>query len=205
MSHSFDEQRLALARLYAGATRRLAAEQGIEEDLLEEVQGLVEVLDRNPELAAMFTSPLVEPRERSATLERALRGRASDLLVDALQVMNRKRRLGLLREFAEAYRREFEKAHGIVEVEVTTAVPLSDELRRSTEVVASRLAGAKARLRESVDESLLGGMVMQVGDRKVDTTLARDLAILRDRLMERASQEVLSGTAWVTPDAADSE
>lgn len=195
---------MALARLYADATRRLAVAQGIEQELLSELDGLLELMDDNPELESMFVSPLVDLDARRQTLERALRGRLSDVLVDALQVMNRKRRLGFLREFVEAYRLEFEEAHGLVEVEVTTPVELSDELKIKVQAVASKLVGARAGLVEKVDESVLGGILIKFGDRKVDTTLARDLSILGDRLMARASEEVLSGTAWVSPDGTDS-
>lgn len=205
MGFRFDQQRLAVARLYAGATRELAAEQGIEEELLEELDGLLRLLGEQPDMERMFVSPLVDVEERRGALERSLRGRVSDLLVDALQVMNRKRRLGFLREFIEAYRLEYEEAHGIVEVEVSTPVPLSEELRGKTREVVSKLAGARAELIETVDESLLGGMVLKVGDRKVDTSLARDLSVLGERLIARSTQEVLSGTAWVTPDDAGSE
>ena len=200
----FDKQRMALGRLYADATRRLAKEQGIEQELLSELDGLLELMEENPELENIFVSPLIDVDERRKILERALRGRLSDVLVDALQVMNRKRRLGFLREFVEAYRLEFEEAHGLVEVEVTTPIKLSDELQREVQRVASKLVGARAALVERVDESVLGGIRLKFGDRKADATLARDLSILGERLMERSSREVLSGTAWVLPDDADS-
>ena len=195
---------MALARLYAESTHRLAAEQGIEQELLSELDGLLELMEENPDLELMLVSPLVDVEARRGSLERALRGRMSDLLVDALQVMNRKRRLGFLREFVEAYRLEFEEAHGLVEVEVTTPIELSEELKVKVQAAASKLVGARAALVEKVDDSLLGGILIKFGDRKVDTTLARDLSILGERLLERSSEEVMSGTAWVTPDDADS-
>lgn len=201
---AFDKQRMALARLYAESTHKLAVEQGIDQELLSELDGLLELMGENPDLERLFVSPLVDVEARRGMLERALRGRLSDLLVDTLQVMNRKRRLGFLREFVEAYRLVFEEARGLVEVEVTTAVKLSDELQHKVEAVASKLVGARAALIEKVDESLLGGILIKFGDRKVDTTLARDLSILGERLLERSTAEVLSGTAWVSPDGADS-
>ena len=195
---------MALARLYAESTHRLATEQGIGQELLSELDGLLELMEENPDLELMLVSPLVDVEARRGSLERALRGRMSDLLVDALQVMNRKRRLGFLREFVEAYRLEFEEAHGLVEVEVTTPIELSEELKVKVQAAASKLVGARAALVEKVDDSLLGGILIKFGDRKVDTTLARDLSILGERLLERSSEEVMSGTAWVTPDDADS-
>ena len=205
MGARFDKQRLAVGRLYAGATRKLAAERGIEAELLDELEGLLEVLDANVEHRELFLSPLVDPEERHGILERAFRGRLNDLVVDTLQVMNKKRRLDFVREFIEAYRLEYEEAHGIVEVEVYTAVPLSEELRERTRTIATERLATQVLLVEEVDPSVLGGFVLKVGDRKIDSSIARDLAILGESLIERSSQEVMSGTAWVTPDDAVSE
>lgn len=192
----FDEDELAIAQLYADALRRLAPDEA-EEGLLAELDAVVEMLDGNPEIEEVFRSPLVDAERRRETLERALRGRASDLLVDTLQVMNRKGRLGLLRALAEAYRREYESARGIVEVEVTTAVPLSDELRRRTAEAAGRMVGATARLAETVEPELLGGIVIRVGDRKIDSAVATEISKIANRLLERSSRELLSGKTYV--------
>ena len=127
---------------------------------------------------------------RAATLEKALRERASELVVNTLQVMNGKGRLGLLRALAEAYRLENEHQRGEVDVEVTTAIELSEELRRRITVSASRYSGRTARLIEKVDPELLGGLVLKIGDRKIDSSLARQIHDARERLFERASQEL---------------
>lgn len=192
----FDVEELAVAELYADALRRLAPDDE-EEGLLAELDGIAEMLDRNPEVEEAFRSPLVDAGRRRETLEKTLRGRVSDLLVDTLQVMNRKGRLGLVRALAEAFRREFERARGIVEVEVTTAVPLSDEMRRRTAEAAGRMVGATARLAETVEPSLLGGIVIRVGDRKIDSAVSTEISKIGNRLLERSSRELLSGKTYV--------
>ncbi len=190
MSGSFDERELAVARVYAGATLELASRAGAARDVFEELQGLRAVLDRDPSFERALSSPLVEKEARRGLLEKALRDRASDLVVNTLQVMNAKGRLGLIRAFVEGYRREFEEQNGITEVDVVTAEPLTAEQRQRTERVASKWTGGEVRLVEVVDPDVIGGLVFKAGDRKVNRSVSRELNVMKARLFDRASQQI---------------
>ncbi|MFQ5351199.1 MAG: ATP synthase F1 subunit delta [Thermoanaerobaculia bacterium] len=185
-----DEQQLAVAGVYARALLALAMDRDEADQVEGELGEVAGLLGANPELDSYLSSPLVDEEGRAAAIEKAFRQRASELVVNTLQVMNGKGRLGLLRALAEAYRLENEHRRGEVDVEVTTAVELSDDLRRRIAVAASRYAGRTARLIERVDPELLGGLVLRIGDRKIDSSLARQIHDAREGLFERASQEL---------------
>lgn len=185
-----DEHQLAVAGVYARALQVLASDRTEADQFETELAELAGLLAANPELESYLSSPLVDADGRAATLEKALRRRASELVVNTLQVMNGKGRLGLLPALAEAYRLENEYQRGEVDVEVTTAIELSDELRRRIAVSASRYAGRTAHLIEKVDPELLGGLVLKIGDRKIDSSLARQIHDARESLAERASHEL---------------
>lgn len=185
-----DEQELAIAGVYARSLLSLAEDRAAADRMEGELAELAGLLEANPDVAAYLASPLEDEEGRAAALEKALRGRASELVVNTLQVMNAKGRLGLLPALAEAYRLENEDRRGEVDVEVTTAVALSDDLRRRIAVTASRYAGKTARLVEKVDPDLLGGLVLKIGDRKIDGSLARQIHDARESLFRRASQEL---------------
>lgn len=190
-----DEKQVAVARVYSRAMLELAEQSGRAEALLEEMQALAGLLEKHPPLREFMVSPLVAGRERAQALERQFRGRFSDLLVNSLQVLNKNGRLGLFETLAEVYRSEYQERHGQIDVRVTTAVPLSDDLRRELETVAERIVGRQPNLIAAVDESLIGGLVLQIGDRKIDTSVARSLRKLRKTLSERASQEIYASRA----------
>jgi F-type H+-transporting ATPase subunit delta len=190
------ERQAGVAAVWADAVVRLAAEAGDEDELLAELDGLVALLDREPELEALLASPIVDDEAKRGLVERALRGRASDLLVDALQVMRRKGRLELVRALARAYRVEWLRRRDRVEVEVASAVPLSDELREEVRRAAARRAGREPLLVEIVDPELLGGLVVRIGDDKFDGSVARELARLEETLLERASRELHAGKSY---------
>src|SRR6185295_19127847 len=98
-----DDRDLSLGRLYARAMLELASEKGEEDALGEELRELVRAVGENAELADFLATPLIDDDHRAATLERNFRGKASDLLVDSLQVLRRKGRLGKLAAIAGAW------------------------------------------------------------------------------------------------------
>jgi len=192
---SIDERNLGLGRLYAQGILDLAEEQGKADELLEELTALARFLEGQPELEEIFASPLVEAEARARTIEKVFRGRASDLLVDALQVINRKGRLGSLRAIAEAYRQELRDRHGLVDAVVKTAVPLTEALRERLTDSLAGFTGKKPTLIEKVDPAVIGGIVVEVAGKKIDTSVASRLKDLGAALERRASEEIHRGTA----------
>jgi F-type H+-transporting ATPase subunit delta len=180
----------ALARVWSDAIFKLAAGQGLEDALLEEWRGVVAILDRDPRFEALLASPLVTTEEKRRLIEKAFRGKASDLLVDALQVLGRKGRLNLLRAVADAFHAAWMESKGKVEVLVTTAVALSPGQRQQLVAAASRFAGKEAQLVEKVDPEILGGLVVKVGDDKFDDSVGRELEQLTAAFAARGGREL---------------
>ena len=191
------DKEMAVARVYGDALLELARQQDVTDALGEELRDLRTLLDESPGLHDYLVSPTVDESARAATLEKALRGRASDLLVNALQVMNRKGRLGIMRSLVSAYELALEDFKGRVLVEVRTAVPLSDELRTQLQSAVSGYAGRQADLVERVDPEIAGGLVVRVGDQKLDMSVRTRLRLLAQKLADRASVEIHSKRSYV--------
>ncbi len=151
-----DNERLAIGRVWSAALLELAASTGQEDALLAELDGLVELLDRQPAFESFLSGPVVDDEAKRTVLERSLRGRTSDLLVDALQVLRRKRRLDILRAVATTYRQGWLERRGRVPAEVTTAAPLSDELRRELQRAVDRVTGKTAEISATGGPGLAG-------------------------------------------------
>ena len=191
------DQEIAVARVYSGAMLQLAESKGEADNLLAELLELVRYLDGDSAFEDFLSSPRIDVQAREKTIEKVFRGRVSDLLVDSLQVLNRKERLALLRAIVETYRLSHEELRGRIDVHVTTAIPLSKKMRQKLAEVASRHAGRQAELVETVNEAILGGMVVRIGDEKFDSSVATRLRTLGDALAERASQEIHSGKSYI--------
>lgn len=193
-----NDRELSIARIYSKAMLDLAEQQGEADSLLEELQGLVEYLGSNPELEQFMASPLVDDEDRGKVLEKAFRGKTTDLLLDSLQVVNRKGRLSLLRAIVEGYRTEHRELRGMVEARVRTAIPLSDALRARVRESVARHTGRQPVLIEKVDPALIGGIVIEVGDEKIDGSVSHKLSELGKALELRASQEILRSRTYVS-------
>ena len=187
----------SIARAYSGAMLKLATARGEADALLAELTELVSYLDQQPDLNELFTNSMVDPARRKDAIEKIFRGKASELLVDTIQVLSRKERLGLIRTIVEAYRLAHEDLRGQVDVHVRTAVPLPGELRKRLHEVASSHTGKDAQLIETVDESLMGGIVLQFGDEKFDASIASSIERLKGSLSQRASREIHSGKTYI--------
>ena len=196
---SLDERGRQIGHLYAEAILRVAEEQGQAETLQDELNELVTYLDSNPAIEQFLGSPLIEEGPHAAAIERAFRGKASDLLVDSLLVINRKGRLGSLRAIAAGYRAALRDLRGWMDVHVRTAVPLTDPLRARLIEALAASTSRKPALIEHVDPAVIGGLIIQIEGRKIDASLASRLHHLSEALHARASREIHSGKAYVEP------
>jgi len=192
MGQKVDDRQLAVARVYAESLLALAEEQGLADETLEELQDLVALQQAKPELATFFSSPLVDESARRDAIDRSLRSRAGELLVSTMQVMNEKGRLNLLQALSVAYRTALDDLRGRVDVSVTSAVELSGILREQLRDTLQRVIRREVRLAETVDPEILGGIIVSLGDRKIDYSLATDLRRLDDQLRDRATREIHS-------------
>lgn len=191
------DKEMALAGVYASSMLELAEKQGEADHLLKELNDVVALLRAHPDFGRLFANPTIDAKAREATIEKVFRGRKSDLLVDSLQVLNRKGRLELFQAVVDTYRHAHQTARGHVEVFVRTAVPLKDSLRDEIRSAVATRTGLVPDLVESVDAALLGGLIVQVGDRKLDGSVARQLERVGAALRDRASREVHSGSDYV--------
>lgn len=188
-----DDRDLQVGRLYAEAILALAESKGQADALLDELQELVDFLDQNPKVEHFLSSAMVDEEARSRMIESLFRGKASDLLADALQVINRKGRLGSLRAIAAAYRTAFRGLRGWMDVHVRTAVPLSDALRKRLVDTLAASTSRRPMLIEKVDPSMIGGLVIEIEGRKFDASVASRLKDLSAALLSRASREIHRG------------
>ncbi|NOT02599.1 MAG: ATP synthase F1 subunit delta [Phycisphaerales bacterium] len=186
----------AIAAVYAKALLGLAEGAGARDAVLEELDGLVVYAGRDVEFDRFLSSTVIDEEARRSSLEKMLRGRASDLVVDALQVLNRKGRLELLGEVAHQYRVAVEIIKQQVEVTVKTASPLTESLRAMLVGAIKTRFGQEPVLTERVESSLIGGMVAWIGDEKFDFSVSRKLRVVKDKLLARASHELHSGRSY---------
>ncbi len=153
-------------------------------------------MDRDGDFAAFLTSETVDVDARRATLERIFRGRMDDLLLNALLVLNDKRRLHIVRQVHGRYEVLLRRWRGQREVLVISAIPLDLHLRERLERALTGYTGQQVVLVEQVDSGILGGVILQIGDQRIDASVLRDLQRRRERIRQRAGEEIRSGKSY---------
>jgi F-type H+-transporting ATPase subunit delta len=191
--HAVDDIGMAIANVYAKSLFALAAEKGQETDMLEEFGGLIDYINGTPEFERFLTSATVDDDARRQTLDTALRDRASDLLLDFLQVVNQKARLELLEQIFTQYKLAHEATRTQIEVTVTSATPLTPDSRSRLLEALQRHTGKEPIVTERVDPSVIGGLVIHIDDEKIDFCVSTRLRHYRETFMARASHEIHSG------------
>lgn len=192
----YSDKELAIARVYAAAMIQQAQKLGEVDVLHRELQDLAGRLDEDELLRAIMTTPTVDAGKRTAMIERMFRTRYSDVFVDSLQVLNRKGRLDVIAAVCEAFREARDDLQGRIQILVRSAAPISEQSRDRILSILERVTGKSTEMIETVDPAILGGLVIQVSDRKLDTSVLRKLAILRQQLLERASREIHGGRPY---------
>ncbi len=183
-----------LARVYAEALLA-AATQANEADAVGEQLTAVadDVLGKNPVIARYLANPAVNRQAKFDALRAAFDRRESGTSVlfrKFLGVLHANGRLGLLRDIAVAYQTLQDKAARRVRVSVRAAAELTAE---QTDALTKNLAESLNQtpiLRVTVDPELLGGLIVQVGDRVYDTSVRSRLETLRTHLMTSAPHVV---------------
>ena len=177
-----------IARVYAEALMDVAARDGQAVEVGDELDALVsEVLAKHPRVAVFFESPAVSRRARGPVLAAALGENASPLIRKFVGVLNHNNRLDLIRAVAAAYRELLDKRAGRVRVRVRSAAPLTDEQQRELRESLAALLGKEPVLDLRTDPDLLGGMVVQVGDKVYDSSVRTRLAAFRTQLLARST------------------
>ncbi|HET6247460.1 MAG TPA: ATP synthase F1 subunit delta [Tepidisphaeraceae bacterium] len=186
-----------LALTYARALLELANERKLAEDTGRELAGLSEILTAEPVFREYLSDPAISHAERTASLERIFRGRVSELIFNFMGVMNSHGRLKLLGEVLSAYADLLDKQLGNVEVDVTTAQQLSEADLEQVRQSVGHALGKNAIVHQHVDESIIGGLMIQVDDKVIDASVRQQLRGMRQQLLA-AAQKVhdSSGTGF---------
>jgi F-type H+-transporting ATPase subunit delta len=174
-----------LAKVYAEALLAAAGRQNAVDATGDELTGFVsEVLDPAPDIESFLGSPVIGKKAKTAALENALPGRVSEILRGLFTVLTRNGRLDLLRGVASAYRQLLDARAGRIPVKITSSVELSEAQKTALTGTLTEILKQQPVLNIRVDKDLLGGLVVQVGDRVIDTSIRTRLQTLRTRLLE---------------------
>ncbi|HEY2071519.1 MAG TPA: F0F1 ATP synthase subunit delta [Rhizomicrobium sp.] len=169
-----------LAGRYATAIFELAQEDGSVDAVERDFATLRDLIADNPDLARLVKAPVFTRDDQKKGIDAVLRRmEATPLTVRFVLLLASKRRLFVLTDIIAAFNAMAGKMRGEVDASVTSARPLGDgEIEELKRVLKAKL-GRDARLEQKVDPTLLGGLVVKVGSRMIDSSLRTKLSGIR--------------------------
>jgi F-type H+-transporting ATPase subunit delta len=169
-------------RMYARALFEAAREEGKLEQVGADLAALASAFEEVPALRAFLRNPQVDPAGKAEVLDEISAG-TDDLVRNFVRLVAEKGRAGELQEMNAELEALIARAQNRLAVELTTAYELSDEESRSIVQTIEKASGRTVEATRSVDPSLLGGIVLQVGSFRADGSVRGRLERLRQELV----------------------
>ena len=163
---------------YAKAVLSLASDQNTVDAVNNDMKLIADSIAGSNELNEMLQSPVINSAiKKSALMEVFKNINASS--VNLIETLIKNKRLNLLGDVAKKYNELYDQLKGIQVAEVTTAVPLTDEIKNKVLVKVKELTGKEATIKSQIDTSILGGFILRVGDIQYNASIANQLSKLK--------------------------
>jgi F-type H+-transporting ATPase subunit delta len=174
-----------VARVYAESLFDVAKEKGKLDAIGEELGQFVEALEGDRELQVFFFSPYFSSAEKVEGLKRAISG-ADPELVNFLDLLIEKNRMTEIFRIWRQFEQLWKQEKKLIDVTVTSAVELDPAVVEKIGEEIERQTGRKVELASRVDDGILGGIVLQVGNMVLDASIRSRLEKLRKSVAQAA-------------------
>lgn len=174
---------ITVARRYAQALCQQAEQSGRLSRVDDDMAMIQASLDAAPALTRLFASPVVSPEKKKNVVAALFTGKVDPLTLSFLEMLVSKGREGLFPAVVQRYTALRDDQMGLVEAQARTAHPLGEAEEKQVVQALEKLTGKRIRLKTETDTSLLGGILLRVGDTVYDGTLRNRLATLHERLL----------------------
>jgi F-type H+-transporting ATPase subunit delta len=174
-----------IARVYTEALFDVAKEKDELDRVREELGQFTDAIEGDRDLQVFFFSPYFHSAEKREAIGRAISG-ASEEFVNFLELLVEKHRMPVIfrirRQFDEMWKRENRK----LDVTLTSAIELDPEIAKSVATEVEKQTGQSVELTNRVDDGILGGLVLQVGNMVLDASIRNRLEKLRKSVAQAA-------------------
>ena len=176
---------------YARALFELAKDHQVVDTCQRDLATVVQTIQGSEELQGFLYHPQISQEAKQETLRRVFVDSVHPLILQFLQLVVVKGREHLLAGICDEFNKLVEDDQGIVEVHVESAVPLTIDQEKQFEQRLGQTIGKKVKIISRVDQALIGGAVVRIGDRVLDGSVLRRIEILGERLRGNGGGVVL--------------
>jgi ATP synthase F1 delta subunit len=174
-----------IAQVYARALFDVARERGRIDELRDQLGQFADTLQESHDLQVFLFSPYFSTKEKEEGLERAISG-ADEALINFFELLIENHRMPVIFRVRRDYDAMWEEEHKLLPVSVTSAVELDEKTVKEIGDKIADQTGRKVELSAQVDEDILGGIVVRVGNSVLDASVRNRLEQLRKQVARAA-------------------
>jgi F-type H+-transporting ATPase subunit delta len=178
-----------VAGRYAQALFDIASEEKVlpqYKSMVDRIEGelkaVKDILDGNVELQRLLYHPQITAKAKKELLDQLFKGKISEVTGNFLALLVDRRRETYFSDIVEEFVALANAQRGIMEAKVTTAVELNDTEKGELSSIMARLTGKKVQTSYDIDPSIIGGVIVRMGDKIIDGSIKTRLAAMKDRL-----------------------
>jgi F-type H+-transporting ATPase subunit delta len=181
----------AVTSRYALALIELAQESNKIQQVERDLNELASMIVASADLATVISSPsLSSDQQFKAIMAIADKAKFEGLTRNFLGVLVKNRRLGVIQGITDAFRTELSRRRGEVAVEVQTAQDMSASQFEALQRAIAKGLGRDVALKAKVEPSILGGMIVTIGSKMIDDSVARKLERLKAAMSRQSNQNI---------------
>ena len=164
-----------LAKRYAKSLYDLAEEKKVSDTVLSDMELVRSVNASGREFRKLMQNPTVNTDKKLSVLKLIFSGKVNAMTLSFFTILAKKRREEYIGEIALSYIAQYRQHKGITMASLRTAMAADEGLKKKITEIVHSATGREIILEESVDESVIGGFVLTVGDRQIDESVSRKL------------------------------
>lgn len=172
-----------LATRYAKSLLDLSVEQNQLEAVYADIKLLKTINKSNPDFVALLRSPIITSDKKDKILEAVIGGNVSQITMLFVRLLTAKKRESNLPEIVTAFLDQYNILKNIQTVKLTTATPISDELKNSIIAKVKTADSSAIEVETAVEEELIGGFKLEVGGTLIDATILHDLNDIKKQFL----------------------
>lgn len=172
-----------LSQKYAKAIFEVAVEENKIAEFGAELSAVGEAVEGHQELKLFISNPQVKAEAKKEVFGKLFKEEVSPLVYNFFMLLIDKRREALLKEISLAYKALANEAQGVVEAKVTVASALSPEQKEKLVKKLEVTTGKKVVIETKIDQSILGGVIVRIGDKLIDGSVVRQMQALKAQLL----------------------
>lgn len=169
-------------KVYSNAIFQLGMEENLLEDIHNELKIFADIFKSEPEFLKILSSPMISTQEKISMLQKVFQSNCCELVFNFMCLLAEKNRIDLFCEIQQDFATQYNQSKNLLEAEVITCIPLTEELRKQILAKLEKLTNKNVTITETIDTSILGGVVIKYDNTIIDGSVKNKFKELSKQL-----------------------